>query len=118
MQVKAAILLFAGPDKPCRLVHSIAFARDIIARGGQASIILEGEAPAWLPELTEPEHKHHALYAKAKEEGLLDVVCRACALQAGVVELAEREGFSLVNDASGHVSLAPYIEAGFRIVTL
>jgi hypothetical protein len=118
MHAKAAIFLFTGPDKPCRLVHSIVFARDIIGRGGQASIILEGEAPAWLLELPDPQHKHHALYSKAKDEGLLDVVCRGCALQAGVVDVAEREGFTLVSDASGHVSLVPYMESGFRIVTL
>lgn len=118
MNVKAAVVLLAGPDKPCRLVHAIVFARDIVARGGQASIILEGEAPAWLHALPDPKHSLHGLYSAAKEEGLLDVVCRACALQAGVVEVAEREGFNLVHDAAGHVSLVPYIEAGFRIVTL
>lgn len=118
MQSKVAIILFAGPDKPCRLVHAIVFARDIVARGGRVSIILEGEAPAWLLELPDPRHKHHALYSKAKNEGLLDVVCKACALQAGAVEVAEREGFNLVSDASGHVSLVPYMEAGFRLVTL
>jgi len=118
MDVKAAIFLFAGPEMPCRLVHSIVFARDITARGGEATIILEGEAPHWLLVLPDPQHKHHGLYTKAKEEGLIDVVCRACAVQAGAVEAAEQEGFALVNDAFGHVSLAPYMEAGFRIVTL
>ena len=118
MSSKAAIFLFAGPEMPCRLVHAIVFARDIEQRGGEATIVLEGAAPQWLLELSDPGHKFHAQYARAKEEGLIDVVCKACALQAGTAEIAEREGFHLVGDAMGHVSMAPYIEAGFRIVTL
>jgi len=35
-----------------------------------------------------------------------------------VVEAAAQEGLRLVDDASGHVSLMPYVEDGFRIVAL
>jgi hypothetical protein len=34
------------------------------------------------------------------------------------VETAAEEGLRLVFDASGHVSLMPYMEDGYRIVTL
>ena len=118
MPIKAALFVFAGPEAPCRLVHAIIFARDIEQRGGEATIVLEGAAPQWLLELPNPEHKFHSHYTRAKEEGLIDVVCKACALEAGVAEIAEEEGFHLVGDAMGHVSMARYIEAGFRIITL
>jgi len=45
-------------------------------------------------------------------------VCKACAVQARALEAAAEEGFRLVNDASGHVSLVPYVEAGYHIVML
>jgi hypothetical protein len=118
MSEKVAIFLFAGPEAPCRLVHSFIFARDIAARGGEARIILEGAAPEWLLLLPSPDHKHHGTYRKAKEEGLIDAVCRACAFQADAVEAAEQEGFPLVGDALGHASLVPYMADSFRIVTL
>ena len=37
---------------------------------------------------------------------------------AKALETASEEGLQLVEDASGHVSLVPYVESGFRIVML
>ena len=118
MDQKVAIFLFAGPETSCRLVHTLIFARDIVDRGGKARVILEGNAPAWLLELPDPAHRFHGLYQKVKEAGLIDAVCRACAQQASATAAAKAEGLRLVGDALGHVSLAPYMEAGFEIVSL
>ena len=74
--------------------------------------------PAGCSVLPDPSHGRHGLYRKVKEAGLLDAVCKACAIQAQALEAVAEEGLRTVSDASGHVSLAPYIEAGFRIVTL
>ena len=64
---KIAIVLMAGPDMPCRLVHTFIWALDILERGGESKIVLEGEAPKWLLELPNPEHSRHKLYRKIKE---------------------------------------------------
>ena len=56
--------------------------------------------------------------AKAKQEGLIDVVCKACALQANAAEAAQQEGIPLADDASGHVSLFRYVEQGYQVITL
>ena len=116
--MKVALFLFTGPASPCKLLHAFVFARDIQARGGQASIVLEGESPGWLLQLPDPNHKLHGMYVKVKKEGLIDVVCRACAVQAGAVQAAEQEGIALADDASGHVSLAKYLELGYQVITL
>jgi hypothetical protein len=50
--------------------------------------------------------------------GLIDAVCGACAVQARAVEAAAEEGLRLVHDASDHVSLAPYLEHGYQVLTL
>jgi predicted peroxiredoxin len=118
MSEKIAIFLFAGPEMPCRMIHTFIWALDIHERGGDAKIVLEGEAPRWLLLLPDPKHGRHALYRKAKETGLIDAVCKACAVQAKALEAAAEEGLRLAYDASGHVSLVPYAEAGYRIVTL
>jgi len=118
MNENLAIFLLAGRDMPCRLVHALIWALDAVERGGTARVILEGAAPQWLLVLPDPGHPQHGLYRRAKEKGLLDAVCRACAVQAGAVAAAEAEGLRLVNDAAGHVSLAPYAAAGYRIVTV
>ncbi len=118
MNHKIVLVLLAGPELPCRMVHTFLWALDIVERGGEAKIVLEGEAPRWLLELTDPEHGRHRLYEKVKGMGLIDAVCKACAVQARAVETAAEEGLRLVHDASGHVSLLPYAEHGYQILTL
>ncbi|MFO7741186.1 MAG: cytoplasmic protein [Anaerolineae bacterium] len=118
MNEKLTLVLMAGLDMPCRMIHTLLWALDITARGGDVKIVLEGEAPHWLLELSDPTHGRHALYTKVKEMGLIDAVCKACAVQAQAVETAADEGLRLVYDASGHVSLVPYVENGYQIVML
>ncbi|MCJ7737353.1 MAG: cytoplasmic protein [Anaerolineae bacterium] len=118
MAEKVAIFLFAGPERPCRMIHTFIWALDIQRRGGEVKVVLEGEAPRWLLVLPDPEHGRHNLYQMVKDAGLIDAVCKACAVQARALEAAAEEGLRLVHDASGHVSLMPYAEGGFRIVTL
>jgi len=118
MSERVAIFLLAGPDMPCRMIHTLIWALDVAQQDGKVRIVLEGEAPRWLLELPDPEHGRHGLYRKVKEAGLIDAVCKACAVQARAVEAAAEEGLRLVSDASGHVSLMPYIEAGYHVVML
>ena len=88
MSEKVAIFLLAGPEAPCRLVHTFIWALDIVGRGGETKIVLEGAAPAWLLELRDTEHTQHRLYQRVKGQGLIDAVCRACAIQANALEAA------------------------------
>ena len=118
MEERVVIFLLAGLDMPCRLMHTFIWALDIDQRGGEAKIVIEGEAPHWLPKLADPEHGKHPIYKRVKEKGLIDAVCKACAIQARALEVASEEGLRIVADASGHVSLAPYMEAGYRVVML
>ena len=118
MKEKIALVLMAGPEMPCRMIHALLWALDVAGRGGEAKIVLEGEAPQWLTVLSDPSHGRHRLYEKVKGLGLIDAVCKACAVQAQAVEVAAEEGLRLVHDASGHVSLVPYAEDGYQIVTL
>jgi hypothetical protein len=119
MSESVAFFLLTGPEMPhtpsgtampgCRMIHTFIWALDLVDRGGDAKIILEGEAPKWLLELPDPKHGRHPLYRK---------VCKACAVQAQALEAAAEEGLRLVYDASGHVSVVPYLEAGYHLVTL
>jgi hypothetical protein len=58
------------------MIHTFIWAVDIVDRGGDARIILEGEAPKWLLELPDPKHGRHPLYRKVKDKGLIDAVCK------------------------------------------
>ncbi len=118
MSEQVVIVLMAGPEMPCRLMHTLIWALDITGRGGEAKIVFEGESPRWLLELPDPANGQHKLYRRAKEAGLIDGVCKGCAAMAGATDAALAEGLPLLSDAAGHASLAPYLAAGFSLVTL
>ena len=118
MNCKVLFVLFAGPEMPCKLQHAFLFARDVAKRSGQARIVFEGNSPNWLPELANPEHKLSGMFKRVVDEGLVDGVCRGCAMMHGVVPVAETLGLELLDAAFGHVSLVPYVKDGYEIVTL
>jgi len=118
MPAKVLLILFAGPEMLCKLQHAFVFARDVAARGGEARIVFEGNAPNWLPELANPEHKLAGMFKRVVGEGLVDGVCKGCAMMHGVVDTAEELGLPLLDAAYGHVSLVPYMENGYEVVTL
>ncbi len=115
---KFVIVLFSGTDTPCRLQHAVLFARDAVQRGGDAHIVFEGEAPQWLVPFAAGEHQLRPLFEKARSEGLVDGVCKACAAANGALEAAEQLGLPLLADAFGHVSLAQYIAEGYHTVII
>ena len=113
---KTAIFAFRG--NPICFVHVLLNAIDLHEKQGEVKIILEGEATKLILELRKPEHPMHALYVKAKKLGLIDAVCRACAMKMGALEAAEAERLRIADDMAGHAGMAPYIEEGYAIVTL
>ncbi|MBM3187217.1 MAG: cytoplasmic protein [Chloroflexi bacterium] len=115
---RIAFLLFAGPEMPCKLQHALIFARDVDARGGEAQIIFEGHSPRWLPELAKPDHAMAKLFQAVMAEQLVAGVCKGCAAVHGATAAAVMLGLPLLADASGHVSLVPFAQRGFDIVTL
>ncbi len=118
MSAKVMLLLFAGPEMPCKLQHAFIFARDVAQKGGEAAIVFEGNSLKWLPALAKPEHSLRKMFNTVKGEGLIVGACRGCAVAHRAVEAAELLELPLINDAFGHVSLTPFVEKGYQIVTL
>ena len=113
---KTAIFAFRG--NPICFVHVLLNAVDVHDRGGVVKIVIEGEATKLIADLRKPEHPLHTLYEKVKKLGLIDGVCRACAIKMNALEDAEAEGLKIADDMAGHAGMAPYIEKGYAIVTL
>jgi hypothetical protein len=97
--------------------HVLLNALDIKERGGEAKIIIEGQATKLLQDLNRPENTFHPLYVKTRDAGLIEGVCRACATKTGSIAEAQSQGLRLLDDMSGHPSLGCYLEAGFTILT-
>ena len=118
MPNKLLVVLFAGPESACKLQHAILFARDVVQRGGQAAVILEGASPAWLPGFVDKSDKLTSFFAKAIDENLIAGVCKACAGAANATEAAEALGLALLSDAFGHASMDSYITNDYTIMAL
>lgn len=114
--VKTAIFAFKG--NPVCFVHVLLNAIDLHNNGNQVKVVLEGEATKLIMDLRKAENPLHVLYEKVKSLGLIDAVCRACAIKMGTLEAAEAEGFRITDDMSGHAGMLPYIEEGYAIITL
>lgn len=110
---KIAFFPFKG-EKMC-FMHVLINALDIHEKGGDAIIIVEGEAVKLIQVLEEEKNK---MYLKVKELGLFDSICRACSVQMGVLEFNEKSGIPLKGNAMGHPAMQDYIEDGYEIITL
>lgn len=113
---KTAIFAFKG--NPVCFVHVLLNAIDLHKRGSQVKVVLEGEATGLITDLGRTDHPLHSLYKEVKKQGLIDAVCRACAVKMGALEAAKAEGFRIADDMAGHAGMLPYIEQGYAIITL
>jgi hypothetical protein len=109
--------LFAFNGEAMCFVHVLLNALDLAARGHEVKIVIEGAACRLIPELGETVHSFYRLYAKAREAGLVAGVCKACAQKMGSLEAARTQGLTILEDMSGHAGMAPYIMAGYSIIT-
>ena len=113
---KVAIFAFKG--NPICFIHVLLNALDLHEKGAAVKIILEGETTGLVVDLKNTEHPLHKLYSKAKDLALIHAVCRACAVKMGSLQAVEEEGLNVVDDMSGHVGMAPYLEQNYEIITL
>ena len=110
--MKFAIFLF-NEDEMCA-VHAFLYLKEL-NESYEAKLILEGRATK-IPKIYEESRLLKNHYLKAKGEGWIDCVCKACATVTGSLKAAEEEGLNICADLNGHVSIAKYINNGFRIL--
>ena len=116
MNNKIAIVAMAG-EVAC-FVHVLLNGLDMLKRGFDVRIIIEGKATGLVKELDDPEKPFAPLYDKVKQAGLIDCVCRACANTMGVLDAVEAQGLPVCDEMSGHPSLGRYSEEGYQIITM
>ena len=112
---KIALFVFNG-DPVC-FIHVLLNGLDMKTRGMDSRIIVEGAATALLPNLADPQNPLHKLWENTKSQGIVDGVCKGCAHKMGTVDEAVHQGLALLDDMSGHPSMAGYIEKGFEVIS-
>jgi hypothetical protein len=112
---KMALFVFNG-DPMC-FIHVLLNALDMTEQGFEARIVVEGAATKLIPDLVKQDNPLRALWGKVIEKGLIDGVCKACANKMQTLEAAQEQGLTLLNDMSGHPSMATYRKKGYEIIS-
>ena len=112
---KFALFVFNG-DPMC-FIHVLLNALDMKAKGHDPKIVIEGAAVKLVPELVKPGNPLNGLWKKNLEADLVEGVCKACSNKLGTLEAAKEHGLTLLDDMSGHPSMAVYRDKGYEIIT-
>ncbi len=115
MSKKIALVAFNG--EPMCFVHVLLNALDMKEKGYEVKVVIEGSATKLVNELVKEGVPFGELYAKVKEAGLFDCICKACAAKMGALDGAIAQGLDARGEMTGHPSLARYMEDGFEIIT-
>ena len=112
---KMALFVFNG-DPMC-FIHVLLNALDMKEKGYEVKVIIEGAATKLVPELAKSDNPLHKLWENAKSVGLVDGVCKACSNKMGTLQAAKDQSLALLDEMTGHPSMAGYHDAGFEIIT-
>mgnify|MGYP006285516559 CR=1 FL=1 len=110
------VALFAFNGEQMCFVHVLLNGLDMVKRGYDVKLVIEGSACKQVEEMNDPENAFHSLYEQVKDAGLVDCVCKACSNKMGSMDSAVEQGFDLCDELKGHPSVARYMEEGYEIV--
>ncbi len=112
---KVALFVFNG-DPMC-FIHVLLNALDMQEKGYEGKIVIEGAATKLIPELIKKDNPLHKLWEEAKSSGLVDGVCKACSNKMGTLNAAKDQGLTLLDEMTGHPSMASYRDNGYEILS-
>lgn len=115
MEIKD-VVLFAFNSDPVVFAHVLLNALDMKGRGGKVKVVIEGDATKQVSLLRNETKPFASVWQEAKKAGVIDGVCRACAQKNTVVPAVVEQGLRLLDDMSGHPSVARYIAEGFTVL--
>jgi len=112
------VALFAFNGDPMCFVHVLLNAFDLQDKGHEVAVVMEGAATKLVKDLHEDESQALApMWKKAKEAGVIALVCKACANKMGALESAQAQGLALGADMAGHPSFSQYLENDWKVIT-
>jgi hypothetical protein len=111
------MVLFVFNGDPMCFIHVLLNALDMKEKAYEVKVVIEGAATKLVPELAKSDNPLHKLWEKAKSSGLIDGVCKACSNKMGTLKAAKDQNLALLDEMTGHPSMARYREQGFEIVS-
>lgn len=111
------VALFAFNGEFMCFIHVLLNGLHLKQNGEEVKIVIEGSATKLIPELSKEGNPMFQLYQQAKEQNLIDGVCRACSAKMKVASVVEKEGLPFLDEMSGHPSMARYLNNGYEIIS-
>lgn len=109
------IAYFAFNGKAMCFQHLLLNSLDLHQKGHEVKLIIEGEAVKLMQPMIETKNP---VFAKVRELGLIDCICKACSASLGVLEYNQTLNIPLKGDMNGHPSMEAYLQDGYQIITL
>jgi hypothetical protein len=111
------VALFAFNGELMCFIHVLLNALDMNSKGYEVKIVIEGSATKIIPDVAREDSPMFGLYEKVKDLGLIDGACKACSTKMGTMEEIAKLGIRLLDEMTGHPSIARYREDGFEVIT-
>jgi hypothetical protein len=112
---KVALFVFNG-DPMC-FIHVLLNALDMADRAKTARIVVEGAATGLIADIAAEGHPLNGLWRKCLDRQLVAGVCKACSNKTGTLEAARQQGLALLDEMTGHPSMARFQQEGFTVIT-
>ncbi len=112
---KVALFAFRG-EMGC-FIHVMLNALDMHEKGYEVVVVLEGESVKLVGDLAKEENPMHKLFEKTKQLNIFAGACKACSHNFGVLDVVKKEGFPILDEMSGHPSIARFMDSGYTVLT-
>lgn len=115
---KISVVVLAGAESHAdmgRVTNALALAKEAKGAGDDVELVFDGAAATWIPQLEDPGHDLHGLYAAVRDR--VAGVCEFCAGAFGVRDEIEEAGVPLLSEFECHPSLRSRVEEGYEVVT-
>ena len=109
--------LFVFNGDPMCFIHVLLNALHMKEKGYEGKVVIEGAATKLIPDLIKQDNPLNKLWEQAISAGLIDGACKACSNKMGTLEAAKKQGLRLLDEMTGHPSMARYRDEGFEIVS-
>lgn len=113
--MKKVVFFTFMKEKMC-FMHVLYNVLDLHEKGHTAKVVIEGASTALVEPLLE---ENNLLFKKVIDLGLIDSVCKVCAVQMQAFDyINDKTDLNLVDDMLGHPPMEPYIKDGYQVITL
>jgi len=109
-------VLFTFNADPVVFAHALVNALDLRSRGHDVRVVIEADATKQVALLRNETKPYAELFRQAKQLGVIDCVCRACATKNTIIPAVQEQGLKLSDDPAGHPSIGRFLDQGYEVL--